>query len=238
MVRECFALGLRSIERANDLAGLDEVRKTVDRHGEAGNLTADEAAALAAVCRVRCAEIMGAEGQPAAPPMPAAKASTTRPATSAGIPNGFVAGEYAATVVSAVERTFPDSGVVLTVVIDAVIAGERVAIPTRFDERRDLARKAAFRSAGVMLGAAPDQLVGRSVRVEVDTWQGRDGASRLSVRRWISSPAPAAGSAIAARAPASSTARSAPQAPPTAVKLPPKPPKPEWEEDEDDSIPF
>jgi hypothetical protein len=217
-----FARGLAAIADAGDLDRLDAVRRTVAGHGSAGALTAAAVAILVDACGERAVELLDLERVEPAAAAAVAASSPAPMAPTAGVPDG----DYSGTITQAMEREWPDSGLVLSVSCHVEIDGQTVEVKSRFDAGREIARKAMFRAAGLASGAAVEQLIGRPVRVEVGTWAPPGGGTpRPVVRRWL---------AAAGTAPAPSAPR-----PPAVVKgntaKPPKQSRPEWE---DDSIPF
>lgn len=195
-----FTAGLSAVANAVDVDTVDQVRRTVDGHGSAGRLTADAVAALAAACKVRVGELLGSEtvGPVAAPVVMTLAASAPAPTAATGsVPDG----DYTGTITQAGEREWPDSGVVLSVVVAVEVSGEVVDVRARFDAGREIPRKACFRSAGLPSGSDPSMLVGRPVRVTLSTWSPPSGGSaRPVVRRWLA-PAGAAPKAAAPAAP-------------------------------------
>ena len=222
-----FSCGLSAIAGAADIGALDQVRRSVADHGQAGRLTADQVAALVTVCRARALELAAAERvEPFAAPAPVvmtlAAAAPAPKATTGSVADG----DYDATIAQASEREWPDSGLVLSVVVACEIDGEVADVRARFTGDREVARKAMFRAAGLPSGAAVEQLIGRPVRVTLSTWSPPSGGSpRLVVRRWLAPAAPA---------PAAPRAPSVIQGCNT---KPPKSSKPAWEDD-DGAIPF
>ena len=230
-----FSCGLSAIAGAADIGALDQVRRSVADHGQAGRLTADQVAALAAVCRARALELADAERvEPVAAPAPATMtlaASAPAPKATTGVPAGFAESEYAAVVGTAAERDFDDSGTVLMLTLTADVRGEPVEVRVRFDGNREAARAAAFRSCGLLAGSDPSMLIGKPCRVLLAPWTATDGRSRLVVQRWIAPPKSAAPSAPSApTAPRASVVKGCNTA------KPPKQARPEWEGDSE--IPF
>jgi hypothetical protein len=223
-----FSRGLSAIADAGDLDRLDQVRRTVAGHGQSGVLTAAAVSVLVDACRERAVELIDLERvEPVAAPI--VQRAAPAPAATTGVPAGFVEGEYAAVVASAVERDYDDSGTVLMLTLTADVSGESVEVRVRFDGQREAARAAAFRSCGLLAGSDPAMLIGRACRVLLASWTSSDGRARLVVRRWV--------------APPKSAAPSAPTAPRASVvkgcntSKPPKSSKPAWEDD-DGAIPF
>jgi hypothetical protein len=221
-VSTTFTAGLSAIAAAESVAVLDRVRRSVADHGQAGRLTADQVAALVTVCRARALEL--AERDAAAPApvvMTLAAAAPAPKAPTAGVPDG----DYSGTITQASEREWPDSGLVLSVVVACEIDGAAVDVRARFTGDREVARKAMFRAAGLPSGAAVEQLIGKVVKVTLSTWSPPSGGSpRLVVRRWL---------AAAAQAPAAPRAPSVIQGCNTKA---PKSARPQWEGDSE--IPF
>lgn len=217
-----FTAGLSAVANAPTVDAVDRVRRSVADHAAEGRLTVDQAQALATVCRARALELAAAdrvEPVAASAPMTLAE-SAPAPAARAGVPAGFVEGEYAAVVASAVERDYDDSGTVLMLTLTADVGGEPVEVRVRFDGNREAARAAMFRSVGLLAGSDPSMLIGKPCRVLLSVWTATDGRSRLVVRRWI--------------APPKSAAPAAPRAPAVIRGCNAKPPKqarPEWEGD-------
>jgi hypothetical protein len=218
-----FIQGLQSVIDAVDLNRLDQVRRSVDAQAEAGRLTAAAVAILVDACRERAVELLDLERvEPAA----AAVVAASSPAPMAP-PDGGPDGDYSGTITQAMEREWPDSGLVLSVVCNVETAGQTLEVKSRFDAGREIARKAMFRAAGLPAGAAVEQLIGRPVRVTVGIWAPPGGGTpRPVVRRWLAAagtaPAPAA-----PRAPAVIQGCSA---------RPPKQARPEWENDSETSF--
>jgi hypothetical protein len=222
-VSTTFTAGLSAIAAAESVAVLDRVRRSVADHGQAGRLNADQVAALAAVCRARALELAERDAAAPAPVVMTLAAAAPAPKATTG---SVADGDYNATIAQASEREWPDSGLVLSVVVACEIDGEVADVRARFTGDREVARKAMFRAAGLPSGAAVEQLIGKAVRVELSTWAPPGGGSpRPVVRRWL---APAAPAPAAPRAPSvvkgCNTAK------------PPKSSKPAWESDSD--IPF
>jgi hypothetical protein len=212
-----FARGLSAIAGAGDLDRLDEVRRTVADHGQAGVLTAAAVSILVDACRERAVELLDQERvEPVAAPVALAPAPAPA-ATTGTVPDG----DYFGVIASAGEREWPDSGVVLSVVVACEIDGAVIDVRARFDAGREIPRKACFRSAGLPAGAAVEQLIGRPVRVTLGTWTPPAGGSpRPVVRRWL---APAGAAPAAPKAAASALK----------FKAPPKSARPEWETGDD-----
>jgi hypothetical protein len=212
-VSTTFTAGLSAIAAAESVAVLDRVRRSVADHGQAGRLTADQVAALAAVCRARALELAAADRvDPVAAPAPVVMTlAAAAPAARAGVPAGFSEGEYAAVVASAVERDYDDSGAVLLLTLTADVDGELVEVRVRFDGNREAARAAAFRSCGLLAGSDPAMLIGKPCRVVVAPWTSSDGRARLVVKRWVAPPKSAAPAA-----PAAARSKSNKPAPPAA----------------------
>jgi hypothetical protein len=237
-----LAAGLAAIANATSVDAVDRIRRSVDDHAAEGRLTADQAAALSTVCRARALELAERDASATAPapvhlvaslpaaPSPVAMtlvAAMPAPAARAGVPAGFVEGEYAAVVASAVERDYDDSGAVLLLTLTADVDGEPVEVRVRFDGNREAARAAAFRSCGLLAGSDPAMLIGKPCRVLLAPWTSSDGRARLVVKRWVAPPKSAAPAAPAASRPAASALK---------FKAPPKSARPAWEGD--DGIPF
>ena len=212
-----FSRGLSAIADAGDLNQLDQVRRTVADHGQSGTLTAAAVAILVDAARERAVELLDAERvEPVVVTLPPAPAAPTA---------GVIDGDYSGTIAQASEREWPDSGLVLSVVVACEIDCEVVDVRARFDAGREIPRKAMFRAAGLPAGAAVEQLIGKSVRVTLGTWSPPAGGSpRAVVRRWLSPVAPAP---AAPRAPSVIKGNTA---------KPPKQSRPQWESDSD--IPF
>ncbi len=219
-----FTAGLQSIIDAVDLNRLDRVRRNVDAHAEAGRLSAAAVELLVGCCRERAVELVDLERvEPAPAPMTLAPSAPAPAAPTGVVPDG----DYSGVITTAGEREWPDSGLVLSVVVACEIDGEVVDVRARFDAGREIPRKAMFRAAGLPSGAAVEQLIGKSVRVVLGTWAPPGGGSpRPVVRRWLATtgaaPAPAA-----PRAPSVIKGNTA---------KPPKSARPEWQDD--DGIPF
>jgi hypothetical protein len=228
MMNTTFSRGLSAIAGAADIDALDQVRRTVADHGQAGRLTADQVAALVTVCRARALELAERDAAAPAPVVMTLAAAAPAPAARAGVPAGFVEGEYAAVVASAVERDYDDSGTVLLLTLTADVDGEPVEVRVRFDGQREAARAAAFRSCGLLAGSDPSMLIGKPCRVLLAPWTSSDGRARLVVKRWVAPPKSAAPAAPAA--PRASVVKGCNTA------KPPKSSKPAWESDSD--IPF
>jgi hypothetical protein len=118
---------------------------------------------------------------------------------------------YPAEILSATERHFQDTGAVVLGTVEATIGDRREIIRFRIDKARSVVRKILFEAAGLAPDSEPEALAGKSVRVVLAPWTGRDGVERLVVRKWL---------------PAEPKPRAAKAATP-AVK-----PAPAWERDE------
>lgn len=214
-----FTAGLSAVAGATTVNTLDRVRRSIDAHAEAGRLTAAAVELLVGCCRERAVELVDLERvEPAPAPMTLAASAPAQTATP-GIPDG----DYTGTITTAGEREWPDSGVVLSVVVAVEVDGEVVDVRARFDAGREIPRKALYRAAGLQSGSDPSMLIGKAVRVTLGTWSPPSGGSpRPVVRRWL---APAVAAPTAPRVIQGNTAKA------------PKSVRPEWSED-DDAIPF
>ena len=211
-----FAVGLGAIAAATTVNTLDRLRRSIDAHAEAGRLTAAAVSILVDACRERAVELHDQERvEPVAAPAPMTlAASAPAPAATTGVPAGFVEGEYAAVVSTAVERDYDDSGTVLMLTLTADVGGEPVEVRVRFDGNRAAARAAAFRSCGLVAGSDPSMLIGKPCRVLLSAWTATDGRSRLVVKRWIAPPKSAA--PAAPKSAATARHKSSKPAPPAA----------------------
>jgi hypothetical protein len=95
-------------------------------------------------------------------------------------------GQVRVEVVEASEREWPDSGVVLTLMLRAVDDPTIEPIRCRFDKARDVPRRIALQALGGLAdGEDVSALVGRQAVVETKPYTTRDGEERLGVARWI-----------------------------------------------------
>jgi hypothetical protein len=106
--------------------------------------------------------------------------------TPAHAPPEPAEGQVRVEVVEASEREWPDSGLVLTLVLRLTDDPDVEPIRCRFDKAREVPRRIALQALG---GLADDEdvsaLVGRQAVVETRHYTTRDGEERLGVARWI-----------------------------------------------------
>jgi hypothetical protein len=91
-------------------------------------------------------------------------------------------------VVEASEREWPDSGLVLTLVLVLRLTDDPDVEPIRcrFDKAREVPRRIALQALGGLAdGEDVSALVGRQAVVETKPYTTRDGGERLGVARWI-----------------------------------------------------
>lgn len=110
---------------------------------------------------------------------------TPAPAAAPPAPPEPAAGQVRVEVAQASEREWPDSGVVLSLVLFPVDDPD-TTIRVRFDQTREVPRRIALEALGGLADGEPvSALVGRQAVVETRPYTGRDGTERLGVAKWI-----------------------------------------------------
>jgi hypothetical protein len=113
-------------------------------------------------------------------PPPAPRPAVVPPATPEP-----AEGQIRIEVTQASEREYPDSGVVLSLVL-APVNDPDTTIRVRFDQTREVPRRIAMEALGGLAdGEEVSALVGRQAVIETRPYVGNDGVERVGVAKWI-----------------------------------------------------